>query len=122
MKDNQNKQLPAQGEWMQDNQTLYQLHQVGWEKGKPLMVNKFTLLVKPDYSKGLTSHDAVKEAKKLKCAHDNTYGKGINPEAVPTVIEEGDYLIHYVETYLPEKWAKEKWFVNFKKAIKKSEL
>ena len=37
------------GKWIRDGKTVYSLHQTGWNKGEPLMSNRFSLNVYPDY-------------------------------------------------------------------------
>jgi hypothetical protein len=48
----------TKGEWKIDGRTVYSLHQRGWDRGKPIMCNRFYLSVYPDYS----IENAVEEA------------------------------------------------------------
>jgi hypothetical protein len=48
-------------QWIRDGKTVYLLHQVGWHKGEPLMTNKFSFQVYPDYR----MEDAEKQAEEV---------------------------------------------------------
>jgi hypothetical protein len=55
-------------EFKREGTTVYSLHQTGWDKGKPVMTNKFYAQVYPDYANGVTEEDAEKVAMLFKAA------------------------------------------------------
>lgn len=56
--------------WLREKTTVYCLHQVGWNKGKPLMSNKFYFRVYPDYRIENAEQEAERIAKKMAAVDD----------------------------------------------------
>lgn len=56
--------------WLREKTMVYCLHQVGWNKGKPLMSNKFYFRVYPDYRIENAEQEAERIAKKMAAVDD----------------------------------------------------
>lgn len=60
----------TKGIWLREKTTVYALHQIGWDKGQPLMSNRFYLQVYPDYRVENCTEEAEANAKLIAAAPD----------------------------------------------------
>ncbi len=58
-------------ELIQEGNTLYILHEIGWSKGEPVYGNKYWMGVYADFPRGLTNDDAIAFGEKVKDAYNN---------------------------------------------------
>jgi predicted nuclease with TOPRIM domain len=54
-----------------DGNTLYILHERAYYKGKPVICNKFSMGVNPDYGDGMTDRDAETFAEEIQTMYNN---------------------------------------------------
>lgn len=87
----------TKGEWIVDKTTVYSLYQVGWDKGKPLMSNRFYLQVYPDYRVENCEVEAVFNAKLIADAGNTAQKCGLLPSEL---LAQRDELISVINSFI----------------------
>lgn len=106
-----NKQLPTQGEWIWKNEL---------GSGRLLIKRGDDIIAQVSTSLQVPISEIDANAQAICKAVNNTYGKGINPEAVESLKEALEVLIKNIELLSAKQFYSE--ISIAKEAIKKAEL